>query len=145
MQVQDLTTWCGRIPKKSSIPPEYWPYQLSALEIVKVDGELFPKMMPGKKASNQVRSGLAVFQKRCMACHKLNGQGTSNMGPDLNLPMNPVEYFTKAALQKFLKDPQSVRSWPGMKMVWVKNQGPSDQEVSDVIAYLEHMAKRKSK
>ncbi|HJW79192.1 MAG TPA: cytochrome c, partial [Beijerinckiaceae bacterium] len=38
------------------------------------------------------RVGQAVFEATCLACHRMNGGGSSEMGPDLNRPMNPTEY-----------------------------------------------------
>jgi hypothetical protein len=32
--------------------------------------------------------------------------------PDLNLPMNPTEYFTDTGLRALIRDPRTVRVWP---------------------------------
>jgi mono/diheme cytochrome c family protein len=65
------------------------------------------------------------------------------MGPDLNRPMNPTEYFQPAALRRYLRDPTSVRAWPEQKMPDFTPQQISDGEMAALIAYLEHMAARR--
>jgi mono/diheme cytochrome c family protein len=37
--------------------------------------------------------GQAVFIVQCLACHRMNSGGVAQVGPDLNLPANPTEYF----------------------------------------------------
>ncbi|WP_132319077.1 c-type cytochrome [Pseudobacteriovorax antillogorgiicola] len=132
-------------PKKSNIPPEFWPYQLKGLELIKGSALPFAKLNPahGLEAGSPIMQGFQVYQKRCMQCHTLNGEGPSTMGPDLNLPMNPTEYFKPAALRKFIKNPASVREWSDMKMRWVAENTWSDQDIEVLVAYLEHMASRK--
>jgi cytochrome c1 len=71
----------------------------------------------------------------------LNGGGASDVGPDLNLPMNATEY--KAGLHALIRDPKSVRSWPGQKMNGLPPDLQSDREIDLIIGYLKHMAGRK--
>ena len=40
------------------------------------------------------RDGQIVFVNKCLTCHTMNNAGSASAGPDLNLPMNPTEYFT---------------------------------------------------
>ena len=70
----------------------------------------------------------------------MNGGGASEMGPDLNRPMNPTEYFQPAALRRYLRDPASVRSWPEQRMPGFAPEQLSEAELEAVIAYLAHMA-----
>jgi cytochrome c1 len=65
------------------------------------------------------------------------------MGPDLNVPMNPVEYFQPSALRRYLRDPASVRTWPEQKMPGFGPERLSDADLDAVIAYLVHMAERR--
>ncbi|MBU6955484.1 cytochrome c [Hahella sp. HN01] len=132
-------------PEKSAIPPEFWPYQLSSLDVEDDFARIFPALLPsGHLAANDpARKGFQVYKARCMHCHQINGQGAAKLGPDLNQPMNPTEYFNETALKQFIKDPTSVRKWSDMKMVWVKDNIWEDEEIDDLIAYLKHMAERK--
>ena len=40
--------------------------------------ERFPALLPAADASAEVRAGFAVFQKNCLACHRLNGAGDAS-------------------------------------------------------------------
>lgn len=131
-------------PQLSNVPPEYWPYQLESLRFELNLKAIYPLIYPKSKAKD-VLAGFKVFRTRCMACHTINHQGTSRLGPDLNLPMNPVEYFKSAALIELLKNPASVREWKSMKMNWVDKQGLDDSEAQAVVAYLADMAKSRIK
>ena len=67
-------------------------------------------------ADDPARLGQAVYVAQCLPCHKMNGAGASDVGPDLNRPMNPTEYMTEVGLHKLIRDPKSVRTWPGQRM-----------------------------
>jgi cytochrome c1 len=73
----------------------------------------------------------------------MNKSGTAEMGPDLNVPMNPTEYLTKTALRMQIRNPQSLRFFPKSRMSAFPAEVLSDKELDDLIAYLTHMAKRK--
>ena len=73
----------------------------------------------------------------------MNGGGASDVGGDLNLPMNATEYMTDKGLHALIRDPKSVRNWPGMKMQGWPPDLLSDREIDHIIAYLKHMAGRK--
>ena len=60
--------------------------------------------------------GQTLFVAQCMPCHKLSGAGASDVGPDLNRPMNPTEYMTPGGLHALIRDPKSVRTWPEQRM-----------------------------
>ena len=124
-------------PELSGIPAEFWPYQLSEFHFEKNLSALYPKIIP-KRGDKRVELGFQLFQKRCLSCHPMKGQGPAHLGPDLSEPMSPTEYFKKEALLVFLEDPAKVRFWPTMKMRFVGN-GLSREEALSVYAYLEHM------
>ena len=65
------------------------------------------------------------------------------MGPDLNVPMNPTEYFTESALKRLVRDPKSVRDWSAGVMPGFDAGHLSETELDHVIAYLKHMASKK--
>ena len=74
----------------------------------------------------------------------MNGQGASNLGPDLNKPMSPVEYFKESALKKLIRDPNSVRSWPSKVMYGFGTDKISDKQLDQLISYFKHMAYKKN-
>jgi cytochrome c1 len=61
------------------------------------------------------------------------------------LPMNPTEYFTDAGLRALIRDPRSVRVWPEQRMPGFAEENLSDEELGVILAYLSHMANRKSR
>jgi mono/diheme cytochrome c family protein len=87
--------------------------------------------------------GLCLFQQNCLACHRLNGAGDAQFGPDLNLPHNPTEYFQPTFLRQYIRDPQSLRQWPQARMPGFSTEVLSEQELDALLAYLGHMAGRK--
>ena len=70
----------------------------------------------------------------------MNGNGAGSIGPDLNLPMNPTEYFEAKALESVIRDPASVRNWPRRTMPGFSEAAIPAAELSDLIAYLRHMS-----
>ena len=54
--------------------------------------------------------GEAVFAIQCLPCHRLNGGGASEIGPDLGQPMAATDYTTEPVLRALVRDPKSVRT-----------------------------------
>lgn len=132
-------------PEASSIRSEYWAYQLAKLQSQLSPAARWPALAvdPGLPADDPARAGQTLYVAQCLPCHKLNGAGASDVGPDLNLPMNATEYMTDKGLHALIRDPKSVRSWPAMKMSGWPPDLLSDQDIGLIIAYLKHMAGRK--
>ena len=132
-------------PEKSNIATEEWPYQLTGFEAKPSFESQFPLTAPSSTLSEQghIRTGYRAFQKNCFACHTLNGQGTSQIGPDLNIPFNPTEYMKPKFLKMLIRNPQDLRHWPQSKMAAVPSSVLEDTHLQDIILYLEHMAGRK--
>ncbi|MGO3985323.1 cytochrome c [Pseudomonas sp. SAS7] len=132
-------------PQASGIRPEQWPFQISTLRKLATVETRFPALLPDPKlpADSPVRQGFSLFQQNCMACHRLNGAGDAQMGPDLNVPHNPTEYFQPGYLRQLIRDPQSLRQWPQAKMPGFSESVLSEQELDALLAYLGHMAGRK--
>jgi mono/diheme cytochrome c family protein len=132
-------------PEKSNIGAEEWPFQLAAFEVGPSLEAQFPRLAPPSSVSarSPVRQGYRAFMKNCFACHTLNGEGRSQLGPDLNVPFNPTEYLKEGYLEKLVRGPQSLRHWPQSKMSGFDRAALSDGELRSIIAYLRHMARRK--
>lgn len=131
-------------PAASQIGPEQWPFQVARIRQLAAVEQRFPALLPAADASGEVRAGFALYQKNCMACHRLNGAGDSEFGPDLNIPHNPTEYFTGDFLRQYIRDPQSLRRWPQGRMPGFDVDTLSDAELGELISYLEHMTERKA-
>jgi len=132
-------------PELSRISQEEWPYQLAGFEVKADVASLYPKIVPGKEvaADSPVRRGFAVFTKNCFACHTLNKSGTGQVGPDLNVPMSPTEYFAPGILRRLVRDQQKVRYFPRSTMSRFPPEVISNRELDDLVAYLGYMAKHK--
>jgi len=134
-------------PEASGIRTEQWPYMTVELRSAVSPAKRWKELAVAKDvpADSPVRAGQALFATQCMSCHKLNGAGSADVGPDLNMPMSPTEYFKAEALKKYIRDPASLRHWNGMQMPGFSKDALSDREVDDIIAYLEQMAAQKKK
>lgn len=124
----------------SRIGREEWPYQIASFHILSDPHAIFPRAYPATDAPSAVASGFQVFRKNCFACHKMNGDGAATIGPDLNVPRNPTEYFDPTALARLIRNPASLRTWPGMVMRGFPEGAISDAELADLIAYLRYMS-----
>ena len=133
--------WTGATRVRS----EQWPYQLARLASQPSPTARWPELNvdPALPATDPSRAGLALFVKQCLPCHAVNGAGASALGPDLNQPMNPTQYLTREGLRALIRDPKSVRNWPGLQMPGFPADQMTDREIDLVISYLTHMATRR--
>jgi mono/diheme cytochrome c family protein len=130
----------------ATIRSEQWPYQVAKLVSEPSPLARWPVLGvdPALPATDPIRAGQALFIKQCLPCHKLDGAGTSTVGPDMNRPMSPTEYMTRTGLHALIRDPKTVRSWPGELMPGFPVDQMSDREIDLVIEYLAHMAARRT-
>jgi mono/diheme cytochrome c family protein len=134
--------WTGA--EVGSIRSEQWPYRLAKLVSQPSPLSRRPALAVNSALAptDPVRAGQALFIVQCLTCHKLNGAGAADVGPDLNLPQNPTEYLTPQGLHDLIRNPKSVRTWPAQAMPALSDY-LSDREIDLIIAYLKHMAGRK--
>jgi mono/diheme cytochrome c family protein len=127
-----------------TIRSEQWPYQMAKLLSQPSPVTRWPALAVNSALapSDPARAGQALFVVQCLPCHKLNGVGAADVGPDLNLPQNPTEYFTPQGLHDLIRNPRSVRAWPAMGMPPFADS-LSDREIRLIVDYLKHMAGRK--
>lgn len=132
-------------PQASGIRPEQWPFQVATIRRLAPVEQRLPALLPDPAlpANDPVRQGFALFQQNCLACHRLNGAGDAQFGPDLNVPHNPTEYFRPEFLRRYIRDPQTLRKWPQARMPGFAENVLSEQELDELLAYLGHMAGRK--
>ena len=132
-------------PEASGVRAEQWPYMVVTVRNTDSPAKRWPALGvdPALPADDPMRAGQALFVIECLPCHKLNHAGSANVGPDLNLPENPTEYFQPGALHRYIRDPASLRHWPAMRMKGFSASNLSDREIDEIIAYLGHMASRK--
>jgi mono/diheme cytochrome c family protein len=135
--------WTGA--EASGIRSEQWPYHIAKLVSQPSPASRWPALAVDSAlpSTDPARAGEVLFAVQCLPCHKLNGAGASDVGPDLNLPQNPTEYLTPQGLHDVIRDPRAVRAWPTMAMPAFPPDHLSEREIGLVIAYLKHMAGRK--
>jgi mono/diheme cytochrome c family protein len=131
-------------PELSGIQQEEWPYKVVAFEVKGRLQELYPRIFPRHLEEPAVARGLKLFQQTCFACHTMNRQGPSQLGPDLNLPLNPTEYLKESILPLYIRNPKLIRSWEGSKMPGFGPEVFSDKDIADIVAYLREMALEKT-
>ena len=129
-------------PAATGIRSEQWPYMVAALRSADSPAKRWKELAVDKSLSavSPIRTGQALYVTQCMACHKLNGAGSADVGPDMNRPASPTEYFQPDALKKYIRDPASLRRWNGMQMPGFGKDALSDHEIDLIISYLGHMA-----
>lgn len=134
-------------PQAGNISPEQWPFEVASIKLMAPVAQRFPALLPDPalKADDPVNKGFALFQKNCLACHRLNGAGDAQFGPDLNIPYSPTEYFGADFLKRYIRDPQSLRQWPQAKMPGFSAEVLPDTDLEMLVGYLKHMAGRKVK
>lgn len=135
--------WTGA--KVGSIRSEQWAYQVAKLESQPPPASRWPALAVNSAlpSGDPARAGQALFFVQCLPCHKLNGAGASDVGPDLNLPQNPTRYLTPQGLHDLIRNPRAVRTWPAQAMPPFRPDHLSDRDIGLIVAYLKHMAGRK--
>lgn len=133
-------------PAASGITSEQWPFQVDTLRFVPAWASKWPSLAVANDVAveSPLRAGQALFAKQCMVCHQMGGAGDAKVGPDLNIPHNPTEYFQAWALRAYIRSPASLRAWADMKMPGFDRQSISDADLDAIIAYLAYMAGRKT-
>ncbi len=128
----------------AAVRGEQWPYQVGSLTEAQAPEKRWPQLAVNSsfEENDPRRQGQNLFVVQCLVCHKLDGGGNSAVGPDLNHPMNPTEYFTLPALKKYLRDPAAVRDWPERKMPAFDSHALSDSDIDQIIEYLRYKAAR---
>jgi len=131
-------------PAASGVLREQWPYQVVSIDAVDDPQARWPQLAFPKGAAIDpvVAKGRDLVMVQCMACHRVNGAGDAAVGPDLNRPHNPTDYFQPWALRALIRDPASVRDWPERHMAGFPKAAMSDADVDAIIAYLGFTAKQ---
>jgi mono/diheme cytochrome c family protein len=134
-------------PERSRISSEQWPYMLEKLTAVQSPELRWPqlKVNPALSEDAPARHGEDVFVTQCLPCHRLNGGGGSEIGPDLGQPMAATDYLTEAGLRALVRDPKSVRTWPQQQMPAFPSTVMPDTDLDALIAYLRQIASQRSR
>lgn len=129
-----------RAPEKAGISSEQWPYQIARIADASALETRYPQILPKTAANTAERRGMQAFVTHCATCHTIDGGGDATVGPDLNRPFNPTEYFNEPFLRKLIRDPASVRNWGQRNMPGFAPAVLSEAQLDDLLAYLRQMA-----
>lgn len=130
-------------PEAGKISNEQWPYQVVKIRVELPLQQRFPQIIPSPKLSKnyqQAMQGMQIYIKNCAVCHSLNGGGDAAIGPDLNQPFSPSEYFQEVYLRKLIRNPAAVRSWKQAMMPGFDQQSLSEPDLDALLVYFKHMA-----
>jgi mono/diheme cytochrome c family protein len=130
-------------PERSGVTTEQWPYQLASLAAVESPAHRWPQLAvadPSLPPEAPARRGEQVFAANCLPCHRLDGGGAGEVGPDLGRPMNATDYLTEQGLRALVRDPKSVRTWPLQQMPGFAADALPDADLDALVTYLRHMA-----
>jgi mono/diheme cytochrome c family protein len=129
-------------PGQSGVRSEQWPYQLTSLSLAESPVHRWPQLQlpAGHSAAAAAQSGQKVFLTLCLPCHRLNGGGSADVGPDLGQPMNVTRYLTEAGLRAIVRNPKAVRTWPEQRMSGFGEQTLPDGDLDALLVYLRAMS-----
>ncbi|QMT59856.1 cytochrome c family protein [Legionella sp. PC997] len=130
-------------PERSYISPEFWAWSVVAIKITR-ELNYHHVLSPPKTKNTSIANGYKIFISHCEGCHTINHIGKSDIGPDLNCPKNPLNYYPNMTqLKKFIRDPKSVRSLPQGRMTGSDRQSLSDKDLNDLIKFFAYMKTQK--
>lgn len=114
-----------------------WPYQIVGIELTNFATK-FPHMAPAKTSPKAAQRGFVAFQKYCMSCHKVKGDG-GDKGPELSGIAKRENY--QAWLKQWIHKPSDLRPKTTMPAL-NKNIKNRDHVINDIIVYLKVMSEK---
>ena len=115
-----------------------WPWGIAEIALVDMAEEYTHATPDSSNASVEVYTGYKLYMSRCNSCHSLGGQG-GYIGPDLNEPMNILEYRSEDMVRAFIQESSKFRRgrMPDFKDL-------EEKEVDNLIAYLHYLKNEKN-
>lgn len=135
-----------KLTPPATVSREYWAYRLAALAVTESPVKRWPALAVGADvpANDPIRTGLDRFVEMCFACHRFNGAGEGDQGPDLGQPMNPaVDYMQLPALKKLIPNPAALRRWHDQKMPGFDEAALSNSDLDAIVAWLSYKAQQR--
>lgn len=123
--------WIGN--KKDAVSKEKWVRNILSIELLRENKD---KIRIPLGASQNEKAGYKVFLDYCSGCHSLNLVGQKEIGPDLNYPLNPTEYYSELIFRQFIRNPQSVRYFKNAKMEGFNEKELTNRQMNNLILFL---------
>lgn len=126
--------------KEEKIPQNgySWPWSISDIALINLANEYAETTPDSSAVSPDIFSGYTLYMRRCNSCHSLGGQG-GLIGPDLNAPMNILDYRSEEMVRAFITESSKFRRgrMPDFKDL-------SEEQVDQLIAYLTYLKEEKN-
>lgn len=117
-----------------------WPYQIVGVELSDF-ATAFPRIAPPKNASAPAQRGFLTFQRQCLSCHTINGDGGAK-APELNYPVNVTEYWKPEMLKQWIAEPTAIRFSTNMPAL-DPTLADRAKRIDELVEYLRAMRARK--
>lgn len=122
-----VLVWQGEYDKALPNPHQIVRIQIGTTSLVAI-----------RPAEASALAGYELFKLNCSSCHSLNGVG-GVIGPELNVPKNVTEYWSKENILALIEDPSNLR-W-GSRMPSFSHLSPQQRE--QIYMYLVSMKSQK--
>lgn len=127
------------VEDKKKVPSRrrtHWPYKVIGFSI---SGKPPRDIIPDETASKKVVYGYKNVRKHCLACHSVNGFGSTKVGELVSSGL--VEHYSDKKLMRFISKPRSINPLSKMPMFSTKIDQRTDR-IRNIVHYLRYMTKK---
>ena len=103
----DVPAWEPIGPQRANPAPAYFVWKEPAQQ----DLETHPRpwqLATVEPETSPAFAGFRIYRERCVRCHAMNREG-GRVGPELNVPLNVLEYRPEAQVRAYIKNPLTFR------------------------------------
>lgn len=131
--------WEEDYKKDAAKRRDHWPFKITGFRLV---DKVPQRLVPNKKTLENEYWGYQNFVKQCIACHSIDGFGSSKNGELISSGV--VDKLSDKFFKAFISDPKSVRPKSRMDPFPLKID-IREQRISNIVSYLRFLSKQKKK